>query len=267
MGSDTDRHLQQQQQQSEPQHVDSERASEEDVETPPLLETESQSNDLLNGGSPIEYYYENGLDEDENHENGTKKVNRPSLSLVGTNSTSRHYSLTEGDETRTEIAVDTPPENDADNNDNQVSDPNEKPKPVSWSQLPKKSQLLILVLARLSEPLTQYSLQSYLFYQLKSFNPDLSDSAISRQAGIFQGSFTAAQFLTSVWWGRLADSAWVGRKRVLLVGLFGTLISCLGFGFSKTFTSAIIFRIMGGLMNSNVGVMRTMISEIIVEKK
>lgn len=146
-------------------------------------------------------------------------------------------------------------------------EPEEKEKPISWSQLPKKTQLLILVLARLSEPLTQTSLQAYLFYQLKSFDPSLSDSAISRQAGIFQGSFTAAQFLTSIWWGRAADSHWVGRKRVLLVGLLGTLISCVGFGFSRSFTAAIIFRILGGLMNSNVGVMRTMVSEIIVEKK
>ncbi|EED16469.1 MFS multidrug transporter, putative [Talaromyces stipitatus ATCC 10500] len=154
-----------------------------------------------------------------------------------------------------------------DSNGGGEPEPEEKEPPVSWSQLPKKTQLLILVLARLSEPLTQTSLQAYLFYQLKSFDPSLPDSAISRQAGIFQGSFTAAQFLTSVWWGRAADSPWVGRKRVLLVGLFGTLISCVGFGFSRSFTAAIIFRIMGGLMNSNVGVMRTMISEIIVEKK
>uniref|UniRef100_A0A093VZV7 Putative membrane protein n=1 Tax=Talaromyces marneffei PM1 TaxID=1077442 RepID=A0A093VZV7_TALMA len=67
--------------------------------------------------------------------------------------------------------------------------------------------------------------------------------------------------------GESSCSHRVGRKRVLLVGLFGTLISCVGFGFSRSFTAAIIFRILGGLMNSNVGVMRTMISEIIVEKK
>lgn len=153
------------------------------------------------------------------------------------------------------------------NNNGTGPEPEEKEKPISWSQLPKKTQLLILVLARLSEPLTQTSLQAYLFYQLKSFDPSLPDSTISRQAGIFQGSFTAAQFLTSVWWGRAADSHWVGRKRVLLVGMLGTLISCVGFGFSRSFTAAIIFRILGGLMNSNVGVMRTMVSEIIVEKK
>lgn len=143
----------------------------------------------------------------------------------------------------------------------------ETEKPISWNQLPEKSQLLILVLARLSEPITQTSLQAYLFYQLRSFDPSLPDSVISRQAGIFQGSFTAAQFLTSIWWGRAADLPWIGRKRILLIGLIGTMISCVGFGFSRSFTSAITFRVLGGLMNSNVGVMRTMISEIIVEKK
>ncbi|KAL4950779.1 hypothetical protein BDW69DRAFT_196983 [Aspergillus filifer] len=140
-------------------------------------------------------------------------------------------------------------------------------KPVTWSSLPNKSQLAILTIARLSEPLTQTSLQAYLFYQLRSFDPSLPDSTISTQAGILQGSFTAAQFLTAVVWGRLADSEIMGRKRVLLIGLLGTCISCLGFGFSRSFASAAVFRTLGGALNSNVGVMRTMISEIIEEKK
>ena len=140
-------------------------------------------------------------------------------------------------------------------------------KPVTWSSLPKKGQLAILTLARLSEPITQTSLQAYMFYQLKSFDPSLPDSTISAQAGLLQGSFTAAQFLTAVWWGRLADADWMGRKRVLMIGLFCTCVSALGFGFSRSFVTAAIFRTLGGALNSNQGVMRTMISEIIAEKK
>lgn len=143
----------------------------------------------------------------------------------------------------------------------------EAEKPVTWSSLPKKGQLAILTFARLSEPLTQTSLQAYMFYQLKSFDPSLPDSTISAQAGILQGSFTAAQFLTAVFWGRLADASWMGRKRVLLIGLLGTCISCIGFGFSRSFLVAAIFRTLGGVLNSNVGVMRTLIAEIIAEKK
>jgi hypothetical protein len=156
-------------------------------------------------------------------------------------------------------------DDDAEDTDLVIGSPSEKP--VTWASLPKKGQLAILTFARLSEPLTQTSLQAYLFYQLKSFDPSLPDSTISMQAGIMQGSFTAAQFLTAVWWGRLADAEWMGRKRVLLIGLLGTCISCLGFGFSRSFATAVVFRVLGGILNSNVGVMRTMISEIIEEKK
>ncbi|KAL4902264.1 hypothetical protein BDW74DRAFT_169725 [Aspergillus multicolor] len=159
--------------------------------------------------------------------------------------------------------------NDSDSDEDDLvygaTEPNEKP--VTWSSLPNKGQLAILTIARLSEPLTQTSLQAYLFYQLRSFDPSLPESTISKQAGILQGSFTAAQFLTAVIWGRLADSEVMGRKRVLLIGLLGTCISCLGFGFSRSFAAAAVFRTLGGALNSNAGVMRTMISESIEEKK
>ncbi|KAI0973943.1 major facilitator superfamily domain-containing protein [Xylaria arbuscula] len=140
-------------------------------------------------------------------------------------------------------------------------------KVVAWRDLPKKDQLLVITLARLSEPLTQTSLQAYMFYQLRWFDPTLPDAAISSQAGILHASFTAAQFFTAMLWGRIADSKVVGRKTVIMIGLFGTLISCLGFGFSTSFYQALFFRSLGGITNGNIGVMRTMISETIREKK
>ncbi|KKY20219.1 putative mfs multidrug [Phaeomoniella chlamydospora] len=143
----------------------------------------------------------------------------------------------------------------------------EKEKPVTWMSLPRKDQLAILTLARLAEPLTERGLQAYLFYQLKSFDANLSDATISSQAGMLSASFAAAQFCTAVLWGRAADSPRFGRKRVLMVGLTGTFISCLGMGFAKSFKQAVFFRVLGGAVNGNVGVMRTMISEIIKEKK
>ena len=143
----------------------------------------------------------------------------------------------------------------------------EKEAPVTWMSLPKKGQLAVLTLARLSEPLTERSLAAYMFYQLRYFNPDLPDSTIASQGGMLTASFAAAQFLTAVWWGRAADTPWIGRKRVLLVGLFGTCVSCIGVGFSKTFAQALFFRACAGCLNGNVGVMRTMISEIIKERK
>ena len=140
-------------------------------------------------------------------------------------------------------------------------------KPVSWSSLPRKDQLLVLVLARLSEPLTQTSLGSYLYYQLQSFNPSLPESTISYQAGIIGATFPATQFLTAMLWGRFSDSEHGGRKRTIYLGLVGTMLSTIGFGFSHSFAMAVFFRCLGGILNGNIGVMRTMISEIIKEKK
>ena len=149
--------------------------------------------------------------------------------------------------------------------------PDAKEKPISWSELPRKGQLTILTLARLSEPLTQTSLQSYMFYQLKSFKlpsgSSPSDSTVSQQAGILAAAFTGAQFCTAMLWGRAADSEYFGRKRVILIGLLGTAIGSLGFGFSSNFPMAVFWRCVGGILNGNIGVMRTMISEIIREKK
>lgn len=141
---------------------------------------------------------------------------------------------------------------------------------ISWSSLPRKSQLAIMTLARLSEPLTQTSLQSYMYYQLKSFKDGHgsapSDSTVARQAGLLAAAFTGAQFMTAMIWGRIADSS-MGRKRVILTGLVGTAIGTLGFGFSDNFAAAFFWRFLGGMLNGNIGVMRTMISEIVKEKK
>ena len=97
-----------------------------------------------------------------------------------------------------------------------------------------------------------------MFYQLKWFDPNLPDSTISAQAGILHASFMAAQFVTAMIWGRVADSRRAGRKTVLLIGLLGTSFSCLGFGFSTSFWQALVFRTIGGATNGNIGVMRTM---------
>jgi hypothetical protein len=143
----------------------------------------------------------------------------------------------------------------------------EKKIDVRWRDLPRKDQLLILTLARLAEPIAQTGIQSYIFFMLKSFDDSLSDASISQQAGFLSGGFTMAQCVTAVWWGRFADREWLGRKNVLIIGLVGTLISTLGFAFSKSFMSLMFWRCLGGVLNGNVGVMRTMISEIIKEKK
>ncbi|CAK7239643.1 MAG: hypothetical protein STHCBS139747_001076 [Sporothrix thermara] len=154
-----------------------------------------------------------------------------------------------------------------------------RPGPVSWSSLPRKAQLAILFLCRFVDFLQVASLQAYVFYQLKSMNSSsssssgddsavpTSDAVVSTQAGLLQACFTGAQILTAILWGKAADAAWCGRKRVLLIGLAGTAVSCVGYGFATTFLWAAVWRVFGGGINGTVGIIRTMISEIIRDKK
>jgi MFS family permease len=61
-------------------------------------------------------------------------------------------------------------------------------------------------------------------------------------------------------WGRVSDL--IGRRPVLLIGLLGNSVTSCLFGLSKSYWWAVGMRALCGIMNSNVGVIRTMLGEI-----
>ncbi|KAK5474398.1 hypothetical protein LTR43_006414 [Exophiala xenobiotica] len=140
-------------------------------------------------------------------------------------------------------------------------------KKVSYLSLPHKGQLAILCLARMADPLAQTSIQSYMFYQLKFFDPSLSDAAISAQAGFLISAKTAAQVCSGMFWGRLADSENGGRKAVLLIGLASCCVSYLGYGLSRSFIAATAWQVLGGSMSSNVALTRCVVAELNPKKR
>ncbi|KAI0020018.1 major facilitator superfamily domain-containing protein [Xylariomycetidae sp. FL0641] len=191
----------------------------------------------------------------------TMKGHARSTSLNLHNSDSKSPRLPPPDE------FDMKEDHDAESLTPRPATPEKRDGPVTWMSLPRKDQLMILFLSRLVDFLQVASLQAYVFYQLKSFDNSLSDSEISSQAGLLQGAFTGAQVLTAFLWGKAADASWCGRKNVLIIGLFGTAISCLGYGFASSFYTAAFWRAAGGAINGTVGIIRTMISEFTVERK
>ncbi|KAF3903750.1 hypothetical protein ABW21_db0209722 [Orbilia brochopaga] len=146
-----------------------------------------------------------------------------------------------------------------------------KEPPVTWSSLPQKSQLLILAACRLSEPLSNTCLLPYLYYLIRSLDSEsgngqkASNSSISRRAGLLVAAFALAQFATSMIWARLADR--FGRKPVIVYPLLVSIIANLGFGFGKTIPGVMLWRLVAGIANGNIGVMRTMTAEIVKERK
>ncbi|KAF3926451.1 hypothetical protein AA313_de0206674 [Arthrobotrys entomopaga] len=135
---------------------------------------------------------------------------------------------------------------------------------VGWLSLPKKKQLIILALCRLSEPISATSLLSYVYYFIGSLPDANTPQEISRKAGIMVACFSLCQFVTGMLWGRLSDI--YGRKPIIVMGLFGSALASMGLGFSKTFHWAVFMRMMSGGSNATTGVLRTIVAELIKEK-
>ncbi|RDW62078.1 hypothetical protein BP6252_11511 [Coleophoma cylindrospora] len=140
-------------------------------------------------------------------------------------------------------------------------------KTARWKSLPNKKQLAILFFARFVDVVQNTSLQTYIYYQLQSFQPESPDTTISTKIGWVLGIFAAAQALTALIWARLADSKLFGRKRSLWIGLFGNCVSCVGIGVSKSFGQIACWRILAGTMNATGTIVTVMLAELVQEEE
>ncbi|OAG11773.1 MFS general substrate transporter [Paraphaeosphaeria sporulosa] len=140
---------------------------------------------------------------------------------------------------------------------------------VTWRNLPQKKQLLLLALCRLSTPLSNACLLPYLYYLVKSILSDpehpSAPQQISRLTGLLVAAYPLGQMSTSMIWGRLSDH--YGRKPAILLGLFVSVTANLAFGFSRTIGMLLFWRVLAGMANGMLGVMRTMTAEIVKDRK
>lgn len=66
-------------------------------------------------------------------------------------------------------------------------------------------------------------------------------------------------------WGTLSD--YVGRKPIIISGLTCTMLLSIMLGMSQSLGMVLASRAMIGLMNGNVGIIRTMVAEIVPERE
>ncbi|KAI2627647.1 MFS general substrate transporter [Hypoxylon sp. NC1633] len=159
---------------------------------------------------------------------------------------------------------------------------------VRWRDLPNKDQLFILSLCRLSEPLSNVCLLPYIFYLVRSVLPPATSSSpsnnlsspdpppseagdattaarISEFSGLLVAAFPLAQFAVSLPWGRLSDKH--GRRLSIVGGLAVSVLANVGFGFSRSLGALLFWRVVAGLANGNVGIMRTVTAEAVREPR
>ncbi|OQU95513.1 hypothetical protein CLAIMM_01702 [Cladophialophora immunda] len=126
-------------------------------------------------------------------------------------------------------------------------------------------QLGVLAICRLCEPIAFMSIFPYAYRMIESFNITRDESQISVYAGMLITAFAFAEFCSGIIWGQLSDH--VGRKPVLIMGLAGTALSMICFGFAPNLPLAIVARAIGGVLNGNVGVLQTTVAELVTKKE
>lgn len=115
-------------------------------------------------------------------------------------------------------------------------------------------------IVRLAEPIALTSVFPYAWQLVKRFKVGSEEDA-STYSGLLISSFALAEAVMGMYWGGLSDR--IGRKPILLVGCFGTMISMLILGFSSNIWVALFGRLFGGALNGNIGVIQTMVAELV----
>jgi len=77
---------------------------------------------------------------------------------------------------------------------------------------------------------------------------------------LIMATYSLGQFVAAPFWGRLSDT--IGRRPVLIISLFGAVLSYIWLGFATTLWMLFAARIVGGLMAGNISTAFAYIADI-----
>ncbi|KAH7929785.1 MFS general substrate transporter [Leucogyrophana mollusca] len=132
----------------------------------------------------------------------------------------------------------------------------EKPKPTP---LPK-GQLAALCTVRLVDPIAFTQLFPYVNEFMNDLHLTDDPSKIGFYSGLVESTFAVSQLCSIYQWARISDV--IGRRPVVLFGILGLATTTVMFGLSKSLTSVLVARCLGGLFSGNVAVIHSVLGEI-----
>ncbi|KAG9076320.1 hypothetical protein FRC06_009571 [Ceratobasidium sp. 370] len=151
--------------------------------------------------------------------------------------------------------------NTQDRNDGQQVDGDGGERSVKRERTPLPvQQLLVLNLMRFAEPISFSVIFPFVNQMIEEIGVTDDPKAIGYYSGLVEGVFALAQFCTAWFWGSLSDR--IGRRPVLICGLCGVIGSTILFGFSRSFSMMLISRALGGALNGNAPVIKSVLGEI-----
>ncbi|KAI1432793.1 major facilitator superfamily domain-containing protein [Xylaria sp. CBS 124048] len=121
-------------------------------------------------------------------------------------------------------------------------------------------QLFLLAIVRLAEPIALTSIYPYSWSLVRHFQIGNEQDA-TIYSGLLISAFSLTEAVMGMYWGGLSDR--VGRKPVIVLGGLGTMMSMMVVGLAPNIWVALFGRAFGGLLNGNIGVIQTMVGELV----
>ncbi|MDF1836238.1 MAG: MFS transporter [Planctomycetota bacterium] len=82
--------------------------------------------------------------------------------------------------------------------------------------------------------------------------------------GLLGSIYSLCQFLMAPIWGSLSDR--FGRRRILLITLFGTVLGYVAWIFADTFLLLLLSRLLGGIMAGNISTASAAVADVTTER-
>ncbi|KAG8793986.1 hypothetical protein FRC12_000950 [Ceratobasidium sp. 428] len=126
---------------------------------------------------------------------------------------------------------------------------------------PLPKQLFVILCLCLAEPITSSVIYPFITELIATLGVTHGDDRkVGYYAGIIESIFFLTETCLILQYGRLSDR--IGRRPVVLLGLFGLAFSITSFGLAKTFVGLVVARALSGALNGNAGVIKSIVCEI-----
>ena len=119
---------------------------------------------------------------------------------------------------------------------------------------------LVLALLNIVDSFNLNVVWPMLPFMVEGYGVAKDEEDLGAWVGVAGAAVSIGQLISAYAWGALSDV--IGRRPVMLVGMFTSTFTAIIFGTSTTYAQCVAGRFLSGLLNGNAGVVKTYVGEV-----
>lgn len=119
---------------------------------------------------------------------------------------------------------------------------------------------LVLALLNIVDSFNLNVVWPMLPFMVEGYGVAKDEEDLGAWVGVAGAAVSIGQLISAYAWGALSDV--IGRRPVMLVGMFTSTFTAIVFGTSTTYAQCVAGRFLSGLLNGNAGVVKTYVGEV-----